>query len=319
MELDYIQLFIRSPEDAKTTWSVFSLFFLALGRIAPIIAFSPFFGARVLSSPVKIVMAACFSAVILPKLIVVTTTPLAFDLQLVVLMVREVLLGSIFGFFLGLPFLMASAAGVYIDHQRGAASLMVNDPTIQNQSSPIGTLYNYLLICIFWSVGGPFSVLETLYHSYDLIPADVWVAPMFLSEKSMLHERLINVLCVFATVSMQLAMPALLSVLMTDAFLGIINRLAPQVHITFLGMGLKSWLAILIICLGFFPFVTHLTKQIDGWLREFHELVYEARYPEHVNVSTIAARKPKRKICLPVRNLNVLQRCCCLNEVLQAR
>jgi type III secretion protein T len=294
---------MRSPQDVKTPWSVFALLVLAVGRIAPIIAFSPFFGARVLSSPVKIVMSVCFSAVILPKLIFTTSTPLSFNPELVILMFREILLGTIFGFFLGLPFLMASAAGVLIDHQRGAASLMVNDPTIQNQSSPLGNLYNFLLIAIFWSVDGPFSVLETLYHSYDLIPPDLWIAPSFLVEKSQLHERIINVLCVFATISLQLAMPALLSVLMTDTFLGIINRLAPQVQITFLGMGLKSWLAIVIVCLGFFPFVTHLTKQVTAWLREFHEIVYEARYPELADKNKVALRSTKRRIefCEPSR------------------
>jgi type III secretory pathway component EscT len=70
-------------------------------------------------------------------------------------------------------------------------------------------------------------------------------------------------------------MPAFLALLMTDTFLGIINRLAPQVQITFLGMGLKSWFAILIVCIGFTPFVSQLTKQVESWLIEFHEVVQE--------------------------------------------
>ena len=220
-------------------------------------------------------MAGSFIAILLPKILLTISTPLTFDANLMCLMLREVVIGTIMGFFIGLPFLIVSASGTFIDHQRGAASLMVNDPTIQNQSSPIGTLYNMLLIVLFWNLGGPFYVIDALFDSYTLIPPDQWTFPAFLLERSMLHERILHVLIIFATISLQLAMPAFLAMLMTDTFLGIINRLAPQVQITFLGMGLKSWFAILVVCLGFMPFIGSLTKQITGWLIEFKEVIRE--------------------------------------------
>lgn len=280
MDLDYLQLFIYGSGKTKSVASVLSMCFLIIGRIAPIIALTPFFGARVMPAPVKVGLALCFVAIVLPKFVFSISTPLDFDLNLLMLMLRELLIGTLFGFFLGLPFLMVSSSGVFIDHQRGAASLMTNDPTIQNQSSPIGTLYNMILIVLFWAVGGPFYVMDALYYSYDLIPPDQWVMPNFLIEKSLMHVRIMHVLAIFATISLQLCMPALLAILMTDTFLGIINRLAPQVQITFLGMGLKSWLAILMVCIGFIPFVNQLSKQLEGWMSEFQQIVYECRYEE---------------------------------------
>ncbi len=280
VELDYLRLFETQSSGEWNFLSVLSLCFLIFGRIAPIIGLSPFFGARILPAPVKLALAISLMAIILPKLLGMVTTPLSFNLELICLLLREVLIGSIFGFFLGLPFLIVSSSGVFIDHQRGAASLMTNDPTIQNQSSPIGTLYNMLLIVIFWMVNGPFYVLDSLYLSYDLLPPDQWSFPAFLLENSLLHERLMHVLFIFATLSLQLCMPAFLAMLMTDTFLGIINRLAPQVQITFLGMGLKSWFAILMVCLGFTPFVSQLAKQVESWLIEFHEIVHESCSPK---------------------------------------
>ena len=275
MELDYLELFLRNSSGPKAHLSVLSLCFLIIARIGPIISLSPFFGARILPAPVKLAMAGSFIAIILPKLILTVTVPLQFDANLMCLMLRELIIGTVMGFFIGLPFLIVSASGVFIDHQRGAASLMVNDPTIQNQSSPIGTLYNMLLIVLFWGIGGPFYVIDALFDSYTLCPPDQWTFPSFLLEHSLLHERILHILIIFATISLQLAMPAFLAMLMTDTFLGIINRLAPQVQITFLGMGLKSWFAILVVCLGFTPFVSTLTKQITGWLIEVHEIIQE--------------------------------------------
>jgi type III secretory pathway component EscT len=306
VELDYLQLFVKSSAGRGPLF-IFSLCFLILGRIAPIIGLSPFFGARILPAPVKLAMAITFTAMILPKLLFVVTVPLTFDLELFLLMLREVFIGSIFGFFLGLPFLIVSSSGVFIDHQRGAASLMTNDPTIQNQSSPIGTLYNMVLIVVFWMVDGPFFVISAVFTSYDLLPPDQWIFPSFLLSNSLFHERLMHVLYIFASLSLQLCMPAFLAMLMTDMFLGIINRLAPQVQITFLGMGLKSWFAILMVCLGFFPFVSQLKRQVASWLREFQEIVVEVGSPRGGGLpgrpeeTEAVFSLPSKKICISFR------------------
>ncbi len=274
MSLDYLQLFERITKETGTQ-SAISLCFLAVGRIAPIISISPFFGARVLSAPVKLAIAVSFLAIVLPKFAFTITTPITFNLNLLCLMGREILIGTLFGFFLDLPFLITSAAGVFIDHQRGASSLMTNDPTIQNQSSPIGTLYNMILIVIFWGIGGPFYVFDMIFHSYDLLPADCFAFPVFMLQHTTLYERIIHLLQLFAKLSLQLAMPAFLAMLMTDTFLGIINRLAPQVQITFLGMGIKSWFAIVMVCIGLVPLTSYMSKQLEKWLGEFNKVVIE--------------------------------------------
>lgn len=182
------------------------------------------------------------------------------------------------GFFLGLPFLIVSSSGVLIDHQRGAASLMTNDPTVQNQSSPIGTLYNLVLIVLFFNFDGPFYVIEALLSSYELIPPDKFLSPVFFTTSSLMHERITKTLHIFVEMTLKLAMPGLLVILMTDTFLGIINRLAPQVQITFLGMGLKSWLALLMVAIGWTAFVNEIGIQIVHWLAEFLQLIKEFTY-----------------------------------------
>lgn len=283
-----MQLFLRSANPEQSPFSVWALCFLAAGRIAPMLVLSPFFGARILPNPVKMVMIMLFVVMLLPRLMTLRTIPLSFNLDLIILMGKEMLIGTIFGFFLGLPFLIVSASGVYIDHQRGAASLMVNDPTIQNQSSPIGTLYNLLLICLFWAIQGPFRVLDVLSQSYAILPIDSFEIPIFLHERGFVHQVLLHIPYMFASLSLQLATPALLVILMTDTFLGVINRLAPQVQISFLGMGLKSWLALLLVCLGLTPFFDYMVKILNDWLDKFEYLVthFNVYAPKGVEVES---------------------------------
>jgi type III secretion protein T len=273
--VDYLDIFMRSAiaKQQNSLYPLLSLIILASARIMPILTLAPFFGARILPHPIKVAFGLCLVTIVLPQLLLTCTTPIPFDGKLFILILKEIFIGSIMGFFLGLPFLIVSASGVFIDHQRGAASLMTNDPTIQNQSSPIGTLYNLVLITIFFTVDGPFFVIDAILDSFSVVPPDQFLSPLFFAPQAFVKERLVNALQAFVLLALQLSAPALIAILMTDTFLGVINRLAPQVQITFLGMGLKSWLAIFMVCLGWIFFCEEMRKQTLVWLREFLEIV----------------------------------------------
>jgi len=112
-------------------------------------------------------------------------------------------------------------AGIIIDHQRGGASLMVNDPTIQNQSSPLGTLFNFVLICIFYMLDGPFLFIEALITSYEVIPPDQFFNTSFFgTDSAFWNPKMIDLLNNMMVITIRLASPALLTILMTDVFLG---------------------------------------------------------------------------------------------------
>lgn len=272
--MDYLDIFMNSK--IATTYSlvpVFSLIVLACARIMPIITLAPFFGSRILPHPVKVAFSLCLAAMIMPQIVLTSSEPVYFNFNLILLLLKEVFIGMIMGFFLGLPFLIVTATGVFIDHQRGAASLMTNDPTIQNQSSPIGTLYNFVLIVIFFAIDGPFFVIDAILDSYKVVPPDQFLDPLFFAPQSVIKEKLLKSLEVFTLLALQLSAPAIIAILMTDTFLGVINRLAPQVQITFLGMGLKSWLALFMVLIGWTYFADQMRKESIIWLKDFMQMI----------------------------------------------
>jgi type III secretion protein T len=123
---DYVSLFISSALSVGNAGALFTLFFLFLARILPIIALAPFFGARVLPHPVKITFAISLFVIFLPQLLVVTRTPVEFDTLFLLLFIKELFVGFALGFVISCPFIVVQNAGIMIDHQRGGASLMVN-------------------------------------------------------------------------------------------------------------------------------------------------------------------------------------------------
>lgn len=79
-------------------------------------------------------------------------------------------------------------------------------------------------------------------------------------------------------IGIKIAAPALLTILMTDVFLGIANRLAPQVMITFLGMPLKSLFGLGIITLGWFFLAHRLEVELLDWLATLRKLILTIGY-----------------------------------------
>jgi len=279
MSETYISVFINSALAKGDPQAPLTLFFLFLARFLPIIALSPFFGSRVLPHPVKLVFAFCMFVIFLPKLLIVSTKAIPFDTMILVYLAKELFIGLALGWMISMPFMIVQNVGIIIDHQRGGASLMVNDPTIQNQSSPLGTLFNLILIFIFWTIDGPFLFIDAILGSYDIIPPDQFINPAFFDKNSSFWEMQIALLNKVMVISMRLASPALLAILMTDVFLGIANRLAPQVQITFLGMPLKSLLALAVVCLGWNLFAAELGREAYAWIVSVNDMLKMFKSP----------------------------------------
>lgn len=269
----YALFFINTALAHGNPLAPLSLLFLFFGRILPIIALSPFLGARILPHPVKIMMALALFVIFLPQLLVVTKTPLYFNYLLIFYLLKELIIGLFLGFIISMPFTIVQSSGIIIDHQRGGASLMVNDPTIQNQSSPLGTIFNMVMIYIFFLMDGPFLFFDALSSSFEIIPPDRFIPEIFFNKDSLFWHHILTLLNTAMIASIRLATPALLAILMTDVFLGIANRLAPQVQITFLGMPLKSLLGLMVVCLGWNLLVKEFSREGFTWLNLISELL----------------------------------------------
>lgn len=261
----YVSIYMNSVFSQTGPVGALSLLFLFMGRMLPIIALCPFFGSRILPHPVKVVFAISLFAIFFPQLVAITKTPLEFNLWLVFYLMKELFIGTLIGFMASIPFVVVQNTGIIIDHQRGGASLMVNDPTLQNQSSPLGTLFNLLMIYLFFMIDGPFMIIDAVSQSYDILPPDKFLNPNFFNLDSKFFVDIMKVMGRIMIISIQLAAPALIMILMTDFFLGIANRLAPQVQITFLGMPLKSLLGLAVIFFGWQLLMNQMVVEGRAW------------------------------------------------------
>ena len=81
-----------------------------------------------------------------------------------------------------------------------------------------------------------------------------------------------------ATIAIQLSAPTIVAILMAEMFLGIANRLAPQVQIAFLGMSIKSLLGLALLWTAWFFILKQFTKQTYNWLSVINKIISYMKY-----------------------------------------
>ena len=262
--MSYTEFLVSQP---NLSWEgLIPLFLLTLMRVFPIIALAPFLGGKIAPIPARVGLAICLTLLFLPAVSVTLQSPLGTTNALIGFAVKELVIGFILGFFIAIPFYIVQSSGVLIDYLRGASIMQSQDPLMQNQASPIGILYNYILIVLFFQIGGPFLFFDAVLKSYTLVPIDSYLGPIFFNIANPFWKIASDVLNQVVTISIQLSAPSLVAILMAEMFLGIANRMAPQVQIAFLGMSIKSFLGIMMLMVAWYFILKQFVSHTQHWL-----------------------------------------------------
>ncbi len=268
---DYTAILEYDP--SLTFFSLLAYFLLGLMRLIPIVILAPFLGSR-LPGSVKMGLAIAINVILLPAMIMTSKEPLMLDGAFMYLALKELMVGLMIGFLATIPFYIAESSGILIDHMRGSASIMAMDPLMQTQVSPLGILLNQVLIIVFFEVGGPFLFLNAVMQSYAAIPAEGFFNPTFFNLDQPYWQMIITVMTRLLTSAIQLSAPALVGIMMADMFLGIANRLAPQVQIAFLGIPVKSILALGLLSAAWFVVLRQMSFQSITWLKDVLKAIH---------------------------------------------
>ena len=223
---------------------IFALGLLGAARVLPIFLIAPFFGGRMVPALVKIGVAITFVALLWPALHLSTPDLSAFGpVTLLALFLKEVALGVTLAFLVSLPFFAAEGAGRLADTARGANLAEVLVPQTGGQSSPLADVGLQLAVVLFFATGGHLLFLRALAESYQVVPlASFPQASAFQSMGELATLATARLLLV----TLGLAAPVLAALFLADLALGLVNRVAPQIQVYFLGMPVKAVVGILV-------------------------------------------------------------------------
>jgi len=184
-------------------------------------------------------------AFMLPALpLVAAVMPAYPDWTWVPLIPGELLAGILLGFCAAVPFWAVDMAGFLIDTLRGATLGVIFNPSLTSQTSLLGLLFSQVLCVLFFAGEGMHFLLTALYRSLrDLPPGSVWLAGHHIPDFLRTEWDLLWQLC------MAFSLPVVLSMVLIDLAMGLINRSAQQLHVFSLAMPVKSAVALFLLIL----------------------------------------------------------------------
>ncbi len=258
--------------DYQQLWLLLLLGFM---RLAPICAIAPFLGAKLIPAMARVALGMSLTFVFLPTILL--NSRMDFEhlkSWLILFSLKEIMIGFLLGYMCSVPFFIAQSAGIFIDYARGASSMMGQDATTQTQVSSIGIMMNYYLIVIFFALGGPLLFFSAIGDSFEALPVDGFLPSAFYGKNNPFWHELTTLMHQIFAVSLQLSAPSLLAILMAESFLGIANRLAPNVQISFLGMPLKSLLGLILLWAGWYVLTNKLGDYSISWIHGMDKLLH---------------------------------------------
>ncbi len=251
-------------------WRVVLLTFI---RIAVIVGLAPFLGAKIIPAVARAALALTLTLVFLPTVLFYTQMEPISDMAFVGYAAKEVLIGFILGFLSAAPFYVVQSSGILIDYLRGSSMMTAQDPTMQAQSSPIGIMFNNYLIVLFYALEGPLLFFDAVTTSFQVFPVNQVINSKFFVLTNPFWQNALEFAGQIFTLSIELAAPPLLAILMAEVFLGIANRLAPQVQIAFLGMSLKSLLGLGLLWAGWFFILKQMSSMSLDWIHKIQKIL----------------------------------------------
>ena len=232
---------------------------LVFARISMIIAVIPVFGSANVPITVKVGLSAFLSIIVysfsepggIPEVQSVT--------GLLGLILKEGIIGLLFGFITGLLFYGIQFAGHFISFQMGFAMVQIIDPQSQDRVPIIGQFYFIMAILLFLIINGHHLILSGLVESFTIVPIGTGILS---GELIALLTKLTGNVFVLA---LKIASPIMVTLFLTDVMMGIIARTVPQMNIFFVSLPLKIGMGMILVIstLSVFPLlIEKLVKEV---------------------------------------------------------
>jgi flagellar biosynthesis protein FliR len=232
-----------------------------LGRILGLIAASPLFGSAAVPVSVKVVLGLALAVIMAPA---IPALPAADPVSLAGLLIvlQEMLIGLGMGFAMRIVFAAVEMAGEAASMTMGLGFATFFDPQSQGRSSAISQFLSLLATMVFLAVNAHLVLLSALAESFVTMP--IAATPMSAAGPFALARWGGAIF----SAGLQLALPILAALLITNVALGILTRAAPQLNIFGIGFPISLGVGFLIISLSLpylaMPLQTLLNRGIEA-------------------------------------------------------
>lgn len=213
-----------------------------LARILGLLAAAPLFGHRSIPRPVKLglgVLLAMTIAPIVPKL--PAADPMSYAGLLI--LAQEMLVGLAMGFSMRVVFAAVEMAGEISSLTMGLGFATFFDPLSQGRSSAISQFLALIATMAFIAVDGHLVLLAALAESFNSLP--ISARPVSAGGFKSLADWGAKIF----SAGLQLSLPIVAALLITNVALGILTRAAPALNLFGIGFPITLGIGFLVVAM----------------------------------------------------------------------
>lgn len=236
--------------DYVFTYADLEYFLLIFIRVTSFIYIAPFFGMNNTPGRVKIALGFFVSVLVFnvktPHEIITYGTVLEYA----VIVMKEFVTGLLIGFGANLCMSIVSFAGHIIDMETGLSMVTLMDPTTRESTSISGVFYQYMFMLMLIVSGMYQYLLKALVDTFDLIPVN---GAVFNIDALMLS--MVRFMSEYIIIGFRICLPVFAVMIMLNAILGILAKVAPQMNMFAVGIQIKilTGLTVIFLTVGMLP------------------------------------------------------------------
>lgn len=230
-----------------------ALLIYPLTRLLAFIASAPILKSKQIPARVKIGLAALLAMLIAPTLPPMPAAPVGSPEGLLI-MVQQVIIGTALGVTMQLIFSAIEMAGEFSGMQMGLGFASFYDPANASNSAVIAQWLGIIASLAFLSMNGHLLLLSAIAESFHTLPIGG-----SMSGKS--HFALAHWGSTIFSNALQISLPLLAAMLITNLALGVLNRAAQQLNL--FSIGFPITLAVGFFILSFsLPYLAHMMDRM---------------------------------------------------------
>ena len=252
------------------SFSIYDLeyFLLILVRVSCFVYVAPFFSMKNTPANVRVAISFFTSLLLYQALTPAEAVTYSSLAGYTVIVLKEALVGLLIGLAANICTSIVNFAGSIADMETGLSMVTLMDPTSRESTSITGALYQYVLMLMMIATGMYRYLFGALADTFILIPVNGAVL-----RADSLVDSMLEFLSDYVIIGFRIVLPIFCSILLLNAVLGVLAKVAPQMNMFAVGIQLKVLvgLSVLFLTAGMLPGIGDFV--FDEMKRMIHSFV----------------------------------------------
>ena len=252
------------------SFSIYDLeyFLLILVRVSCFVYVAPFFSMKNTPANVRVAISFFTSLLLYQALTPAEAVNYSSLAGYTVIVLKEAMVGLLIGFAANTCTSIVNFAGSIADMETGLSMVTLMDPTSRESTSITGALYQYVLMLMMIATGMYRYLFGALADTFILIPVNGAVL-----RADSLVDSMLEFLSDYVIIGFRIVLPIFCSILLLNAVLGVLAKVAPQMNMFAVGIQLKVLvgLSVLFLTAGMLPGIGDFV--FDEMKRMIHSFV----------------------------------------------